>query len=210
MSTNNLATQEVAQLTAQAELDKLRLEIRSLEKKEDWEHKIGRYVPLLSVLITVAGFTFGIYQFTEQQRNAAERAIVEHKLRIAQLESDLERDRAARMKEFHKLMTERQVELYNEVARATGIITVTENPDVKRSEIEKLSLLTNGPMQLLAATNVLRAVSKFRTCLAKQCSQEELLKSSLELTKQMRISLARSYQEGVKGPSEESDEYKTN
>jgi len=50
------------------QIEKLKLEIQDLTDKHRWTDRTVRFIPLLSVLITVAGFCFGVYQFREQQK----------------------------------------------------------------------------------------------------------------------------------------------
>jgi hypothetical protein len=53
---------------AAAQLEKLLIEIQNLKKKNKWDNIVASYTPLISVLIAVGGFLFGIYQFQKQQR----------------------------------------------------------------------------------------------------------------------------------------------
>lgn len=53
---------------AAAQLEKLRLEIDQLKTGRDWEQRTISFLPLLTVLIAVSGFLFGIYQFRNQQQ----------------------------------------------------------------------------------------------------------------------------------------------
>lgn len=55
---------------AEAELRKLNLEIENLKYKNAWENRLAIFIPLISSLLAVGGFLFGIYQF--QQRTIAE------------------------------------------------------------------------------------------------------------------------------------------
>jgi hypothetical protein len=72
----------------EAELLKLFLEIEHLTHKNKWEAKISAYIPLFTVLIAVAGFLFGMYQFQVQQKLQQDRAI-----------SEQQKDRESRQRE---------------------------------------------------------------------------------------------------------------
>jgi hypothetical protein len=61
------ATQNASESLANAQLEKLKLEIEELKDRKRWADRVARYIPLFSVLITVAGFCFGVYQFRAQQ-----------------------------------------------------------------------------------------------------------------------------------------------
>ena len=78
----------VADSLAAAELEKLRLEIEDLKNSSDWRNEISAFTPLISVIIAVGGFLFGIYQFQRQQQLQQERTIVEQRREQASKELD--------------------------------------------------------------------------------------------------------------------------
>jgi hypothetical protein len=68
------------QRLAAAHIDKLELEIAQLRTEVNsngWSRRIGSLTPLLSVVIAVGGFLFGIYQFQAQQRELQNRYLDE-------------------------------------------------------------------------------------------------------------------------------------
>lgn len=56
--------------TATAQLHKLRIEIRDLEQKRGLSDRMGRFIPLLTALISILGFLWGVYVFNDQQEKA--------------------------------------------------------------------------------------------------------------------------------------------
>lgn len=62
---------------AAAQLEKLKLEIEQLKNNNGWEKAITSYTPLLSVLIAVGGFLFGIYQFQKQRQIQQTQILIE-------------------------------------------------------------------------------------------------------------------------------------
>jgi hypothetical protein len=48
-------------------LRKLQLEVEALERGGDWEGRIGRFIPIITAGISIAGFIWGILLFTNQQ-----------------------------------------------------------------------------------------------------------------------------------------------
>ncbi len=52
---------------SETQLEKLKLEIEQMKNKSSWYEWITPYTGLLSVIITVGGFIFGIVQFQKQQ-----------------------------------------------------------------------------------------------------------------------------------------------
>lgn len=59
--------EDVAEAMAAAELEKIRLEIDQLKKRGKWIDRMSPFASLLTVIIAVGGFIFGIVQFTAQQ-----------------------------------------------------------------------------------------------------------------------------------------------
>jgi hypothetical protein len=52
---------------AQAQLQKLNLEIENLRAGTDWESRITRSIPLLTAVVSILGFLWGIHVFNQQQ-----------------------------------------------------------------------------------------------------------------------------------------------
>ncbi|HEX5832411.1 MAG TPA: hypothetical protein VFY34_01075 [Pyrinomonadaceae bacterium] len=73
----------VPEAIALAQLEKLQLEIAQLNKSR-WTDRIGPFTNLLSIVIAVSGFLFGIYQFQKQQQALNQQLIFEQeKYRVA-------------------------------------------------------------------------------------------------------------------------------
>lgn len=69
-SENNSSTtslEEINSKRAMAELRKLELEIEELRRGRTWEARIGRFVPIITALISIAGFMSGLLIFGLQQ-----------------------------------------------------------------------------------------------------------------------------------------------
>ncbi len=52
---------------AEAELEKLRLEIANLQPKRKWHEGITPYIPLITAVLSIAGFLWGVVLFLNQQ-----------------------------------------------------------------------------------------------------------------------------------------------
>lgn len=50
-----------------AQLQKLRLEIASLKPKRRWYEELARYIPLITAVLSIAGFLWGVVLFLNQQ-----------------------------------------------------------------------------------------------------------------------------------------------
>lgn len=74
-----------------AQLEKLKLEIRDLKKKSVWRDTLLQLVPALTILGTVIGFGFTVYQFYHDQQKARATAQADQKIRIqSQIRTDLD------------------------------------------------------------------------------------------------------------------------
>lgn len=52
------------------QLEKLRLENEGLKKKNVWDNRLGKWIPVITALIAVAGFLWGVYVYNAQQAKA--------------------------------------------------------------------------------------------------------------------------------------------
>jgi len=75
-----------------AQFQKLKLEIDSLEQKNRWENRVGKWIPVLTAIIAVGGFLFGVLQFINSQKEA-ETARINAQAQIEANKSQKERDR---------------------------------------------------------------------------------------------------------------------
>jgi hypothetical protein len=70
-------SEQTNEAIALAELQKLNLEIEHLRNKSKWSDRIAPFTNLLSIIIAVFGFLFGIYQFQKQQQAMNQQLIFE-------------------------------------------------------------------------------------------------------------------------------------
>lgn len=50
--------------------EKLTIEVRALRDVKPWERWVSRLIPVISSLIAVSGFLFGVYQYTRSEAKA--------------------------------------------------------------------------------------------------------------------------------------------
>lgn len=65
------------------QVQKLELETSELQIRNKWANRTAQYIPLITVIVTVAGFCFGVYQFRSQQRENFNRTKTERDIEIA-------------------------------------------------------------------------------------------------------------------------------
>src|SRR5262245_52503489 len=63
---------KISRQKAMAELRKLELEVETLERGRDWEGRLARFTPIITAVISIAGFIWGVILFTNQQSKERE------------------------------------------------------------------------------------------------------------------------------------------
>src|SRR5436853_5754128 len=81
------------------EIKKIQVEVENLTSSNKWENRITRYIPVLTILIAVTSFWFGIYQFRQQQN-----------FEIQRLRDDFQGKRDISEKEFRREFYKKQME----------------------------------------------------------------------------------------------------
>jgi hypothetical protein len=72
---DQLTPEEISKRKSYAEMRKAELEVQDLERGRKLEGRVGRFIPIITALISIGGFISGVVIFTQQQRT--ERAAVE-------------------------------------------------------------------------------------------------------------------------------------
>lgn len=82
MAEGNHENEPLEDRCKEAQLEKTYLEIENLKKENGWPKKLAVYLPLITAVLTVGGFLFGIYQFINEQRKERLAKEVEQILKI--------------------------------------------------------------------------------------------------------------------------------
>src|SRR5262249_32413469 len=78
-------------MVTSAQLEKLTLEIRALKGEDNWQDTFSRFSPLISVIIAVGGFLFGVFQYYKEQQKAQANEETDQRIKIqAQINNDLD------------------------------------------------------------------------------------------------------------------------
>ncbi|HZL89616.1 MAG TPA: hypothetical protein VFB96_14725 [Pirellulaceae bacterium] len=122
----------------QVEVEKLRLEVEALRSSTLWDKIIGRYLPLLTAILAVAGFWFGVIQYyahrteTERQRTSA----------------DLKRSEELR-REAARPFWDSQLQLYLRASEAAATVATSSDAEaVSRAEAQFWNLYW-GPLAIV-------------------------------------------------------------
>jgi len=71
-ASSTIPLEEISRKQAMAELRKLELEVEALERGRDWEVRIASFIPIITAVISIAGFILGVVIFTNQQARERE------------------------------------------------------------------------------------------------------------------------------------------
>ncbi len=175
--TGGLAEAQLEQARLQNE--KLALEVARQRQPAAWHHSLSQLLPLLTALLSVAGFLWGVLLYTGEQRKLRE----------------------AGEREFMKPWLESQRAVYSEAL--TAVAAAANNPGAKeRAEAEtKFWELYHGRMILVETKAVSAGMVAFGNCLdgTEKCDRNEKNARAHTLGTAMAASMAAtakmSYQE---------------
>lgn len=158
-----LALAQLEQLQLQNE--RARLELELLRRPAVWHGALTPMVPMITALVALAGFGWGLIQYgIEQSRNRA----------AAQEQSKLAQQTAER--EFMKPWLENQRETYIDALTAAAAVANHDEPRVRQQATNDFWGLYQGKMILVETTEVSKAMVAFGNCLNGQvkCDKEEM------------------------------------
>jgi hypothetical protein len=132
--------QNIEQDLKQAQLDKLKLEIKDLIPQRKWHEKLVPYIPLLTVVLSFAGFGWGVLTFVNQQEDD----------RRTREEERISRDQAQYRASYEQLLqfasnpnisVQRVLFLRDDIDR---LIDSLFRPEDREAERKKLRLAISG------------------------------------------------------------------
>ena len=177
------------------ETEKLKLEVAALKRQSSQGRSLSSYVPLISVLVTVAGFGFGIYQYRAQQiqnRESQERlARQENEARDRQAA----RDRENAQRDFMKPLLDKQLSLYFEASATAATIVKTTDDAERKKAINNFWRLYYGPLVMVETTGVSGSMKSFGFCLdgTENCDENVLRNRALALATSLQTALLNSW-----------------
>jgi hypothetical protein len=177
------------------ETEKLKLEVAALKRQSAQSRSLSGYIPLISVLVTVAGFGFGIYQYRAQQiqnRESQERlARQESEARERQAVTDKEHAQ----REFMKPLLDKQLSLYFEASATAATIVKTTDEAERKKAINNFWRLYYGPLVMVESQDVSGAMKSFGFCLdgTEQCDENDLRERALALATSLQKALLNSW-----------------
>jgi hypothetical protein len=123
---DELASLKLEQL--RKEVEKLGLEIKALKSTASWDRVVGRYLPIVTSLVAVGGFWFGLWQYSQQKSEGAKQQAL-----------GLRQDAA-------KPFWETQLGLYIKAADAAATIATARDPSTRSNAETTFWTLYWGPL----------------------------------------------------------------
>lgn len=178
------AMAEAQQQKLELEIRKLEFDVESLGSTSFQLEKIMRFIPLITVIIAVAGFWFTIRQYNTQQAAAAK-----------QQQQASDKLAADREQALLKPVWDKRLELYFAASEAAATIALSKDKAERDKAEAKFLQLYAGPLIIVEDTDVEGAMIKFRSCLTGQeaCDEAELQRRSQALASRARDSIGKSY-----------------
>jgi len=145
--------------------EKLKLELAEFKKGKPRYHILIQLVPIITALVAIAGFWWGIIQYQDQQI----------KNRTAQEKLSLREEETAE-REFMKPWLESQRGIYLQALSAAAIIANSEDSEKRKQATEEFWQLYQGRMILVETKSVSSAMVRFGSCLnsTEICGKAEL------------------------------------
>ncbi len=184
---DNLDQSSLETLLQRIEVAKRILEVDSLRASTWWDRMIGRYVPIVTAILAVSGFWFGVWQYYSQKSDVE-----------AQRSEDLRREAA-------KPFWDTQLRLYVKASEAAATIATSDDEATRSSAEAQFWILYWGPLSCVedvgleekSKADVEAAMVKFGKYLNTQPKgdrkPDELKTLSLALAHAMRDEIAPSF-----------------
>ena len=181
--------------TKAAELERLRLEIAKLKEQTPWHDYIARFIPLVTAVVAVAGFIWGINQFnTDQESRATQLAadIEMHAETIANQRNELDKKTE---QEFRKRFWEERLADYRQVTKLAATIAMSKAPQEVEDARSEFWVYYYGELSLIEDRDVFNAMVAFGQALH---SFEQEPTSETEQLKRLSYKLARACRNSLK------------
>lgn len=177
------------------ENERMRIETNSLRNKGKLGDTLLRYIPLLTVLLTVAGFGFGIYQYRAQQKENLKKQSDQSNNEIAAREAQAQKDTETAQREFMKPLLQKQLSLYFEASESVATIANTTDAAERSRAINTFWRLYQGPLIVVESKEASSAMAEFGNCLrgTRDCDKAELNRPSLALSSRVQESVLASW-----------------
>lgn len=169
-----------------SQLRKLQLDIESLERVEGWSSRVPRLLPLITIVIAVAGFLWGVYTYNHQ----------ENVRRAADLEG--------REREIKKRFWEEQLITYHKISQSASRLATMDAGVERDKEYQTFRQLYHGDVIMFADKDVVEVIRNFlQKYLDYNANRPDLQGEIDRLSRQLAIACRESLKRNWNIPLEE-------
>lgn len=169
-------TQSTDEKIKVAGLRKLQLEIDNLVRINKGWNRVAQFVPLLTIMIAIAAFVFGIIQYRSNQE-----------------------------KEFKKSFLTKQLESYAEITKSAARLAVLDAGDERTREFGHFKELYHGSLRMVADKKVYDETRNFMDYFMDLQSVPTRQREIQEASRRLAVSCRESLQQTWDVPLEELD-----
>ncbi len=194
--TDHQASMAEAQLEKlQLEIKKLKFDVENLGSTSSQAEKFMRFLPLVTVLVAVAGFWFTVYQYSEQQARAAKTQSDAAEAAAKQQAVAAEKLATERKQELLKPFLDKRLELYFAASEAAATMALAKDKPERDKAEAKLVQLYAGTLIIVEDLEVEKAMKEIYKCITgeNQCDEAEKQRRSQALASRARDSIGQSY-----------------
>jgi len=168
----------------QLEIKRLKFDVENLGSPPSQAEKFMRFLPLVTVLIAVAGFWFTVYQYNRQQAAAAK-----------QQSEAADKLATQRKQDLLKPFLDKRLELYFAASEAAATMALSKDKDARDKAEAKLLQLYAGTLIIVEDQQVEGAMLNIYKCITgqDQCDDAEKQRRSQALASRARDSIGQSY-----------------
>jgi hypothetical protein len=128
------------------ETKKLALEVEALRSSRWWDKVIGRYLPIITAFLAVAGFWFGVYQYHSQRLDDLKKEAAA-KLEALKNQAEADKARAAQLqRDAARTFWEQQLRLYSRAVEDAAVIATTDNEELRKAKEDDFWVMYWGPL----------------------------------------------------------------
>ncbi len=186
------------------QIEKLSFEIGELQGESQIERRVKRYVPLISALLAVAAFWFGIVQYIRADAASREQRREADNARLDQQKAADEVFRRELKRETAKPLWDKQLALYLEAVENAAVIATTKDVAKRAAAEARFWVLYWGPLAAVEdvgllkpkATEVEAAMVRFGKELHKNYNDrdsDQMQNLTLDLAHSVRAAVAPSF-----------------
>lgn len=145
--------------------------------------KVSDVIPIVTTVLAVAGFLWGVYQYTSEQAKNRDTQIIQQKR-----EADLAEQ------ELMKPWLDSQRQIYSRALSAAATVANSDDGEKVKTASEEFFELYQGQMILVETTDVSAAMVKFGNCLdgSDKCERAEMNTRCRALGTAMATSMAKT------------------